>query len=38
VPLGVAAGYWLVKRLSARIFELSMLALLVYISTALLFG
>jgi uncharacterized membrane protein YfcA len=38
VPLGVAAGYWLVKRLSARVFELSMLALLVYISAALLFG
>jgi uncharacterized membrane protein YfcA len=38
VPLGVAVGYWLVKRLSARIFELSMLALLIYISVALLFG
>ncbi|MFQ3536711.1 MAG: sulfite exporter TauE/SafE family protein [Aggregatilineales bacterium] len=38
VPLGVGVGYWLVKRLSPRAFELSMLVLLIYISFALLFG
>jgi uncharacterized membrane protein YfcA len=38
VPLGVGVGYWLVKRLSPRLFDLSMLVLLVYISFALLLG
>ncbi|GAB4554005.1 MAG: sulfite exporter TauE/SafE family protein [Anaerolineae bacterium] len=36
VPVGVIIGHWAVKHISPRLFEWSMLALLVYISFALL--